>query len=95
MLYINMYWCCDVCDKVMYEELRDNHLQSGFHKRSANSIIKKCFVTDPKPTKIENTIGKYLRSHYKTYENFQVILSVKLILPSNQIKNFRRQHQCH
>ena len=36
-----MYWCCDVCDIVLYEENRNNHLESRFHKRLAYSFIKK------------------------------------------------------
>ena len=79
-----MHWRCDICDKVMYEEFRNNHLQSGFHQRLANSIIRKYIITNPKPNKID-TIIKYLRSHYKKYEKFQVILSVKLLIPSNQV----------
>ena len=36
-----MHWRCDICDKVMYEKFENNHLQSGFHKRLAKSIIRK------------------------------------------------------
>ena len=60
-----MHWGCDICDKVMSEEFRDNHLQCGFHKRLANSSIKKYIITNPKPNKIDDTIRKYSRSHYK------------------------------
>ena len=59
-----MHWCCDISDKDMYESFRNNHLQSGFHKRLANSIIRKCIITYPKPNKIDDTVRKYLRSHY-------------------------------
>ena len=72
-----------------------NHLESGFHKRLANSIIRKYFVTNPKPNKIDDTIRKCLRSLYKKYEQFQVKLSVRLLIPSNQNKIIRRQHPCH
>ena len=82
-----------ICDKVMYEEFRKNHLQSGFHKRLANSIIRKNNITNP--NKNDDTIRKYFRSHYEKYEKVQVILSVKLLIPSNQIKNIRRQHPCN
>ena len=44
-----MYLNCEICDKVMYEIFRNNHLQSGFHKRLANSIIRKCIFIYPKP----------------------------------------------
>ena len=58
-----MYWSCDICDKVIYEQFRNNHLQSGFHKRLANSIIRNYVITNPKPIKIDDTIQKYLRLH--------------------------------
>ena len=51
-----MYWSCDICDKVIYEDFRNNHLKSGFHKRSANSINRKNVITNPKPNKIDDTI---------------------------------------
>ena len=90
-----MYWRCDICDKVMYEEFRNNHFQSRFHKRLGNSIIRKNIITNPKPNKTDDTISKFLRSHYNKYGKFQVILSLKLLIPSNKIKNIRRQHPCH
>ena len=77
------------------KKLEKNHLQSGFHKRLATSVIRKFFITNPKPNKIDDTIRKNLRSHYKKYEKFQVTLSVKLLIPSNQIKIIRRQHPCN
>ena len=86
---------CDISDKVMYEKFRNNHLLSGFHKRLPNSIIRKTIITNPKPTKIDDTIRIFLRSDYKKYEKFQVILSVKLLMPSKQIENFGRQHPRH
>ena len=41
-----MHWRRGICDKIMYEKFRKNHLQSGFHKRLANSIIKKYNITN-------------------------------------------------
>ena len=90
-----MHWRCDICDKVIYEEFRSNHLQSGVHKRLPNSIIKKCIFTNPEPNKIDDIIGKVLRLHYKKYEKFQAILSVKLLRTSNQFKIIRRQFTCY
>ena len=58
-----MHWRCDICEKVMYEEVRNIHLQSGFHKRLSNSIIRKYFVTNPAPNKIDDIIRKNLRLH--------------------------------
>ena len=31
-----MYWRCDICDKVIYEEFRNNHLQSGLIQNHKN-----------------------------------------------------------
>ena len=90
-----MYWHCEICDKVIYEEFRINHLQSRFHKRLVNSIIKKYIITNPKSNKIDDKNRKHLRLHYKGYVIFQVVLSLKLLSPSNQIKNNRRQYPCH
>ena len=36
----------------MYEEFRKNHLQSGFHKRLAKSIIRKYFNTNQNQKKM-------------------------------------------
>ena len=47
-----MHWCCDICDKIMYEISRNNHLQSSFHKRLVNSIIRKYIITYRKPKKM-------------------------------------------
>ena len=90
-----MQWRCNICDKVMYEEFRNNHLQSGFHKRLAISIIRKYNITNPKPSKNDDTIRNFLGSYYKKYEKIQVILSVKLLMPSKQIKYIKRQYPCH
>ena len=70
-----MHWRCDICDKIMYEEVRNIHLQSGFQKSLANSITRIYIIPNPKLNKIDNTIRKFLRSHYKKIEKFQVILS--------------------
>ena len=88
-----MYWRCDICDKVIYEEFRNNHLQSRYHKHLANSIIRKYIIT--KPYGLGETIAEYLRSHYRKYEKFFAITVVKLSTPSNQIKNIRRHFKCH
>ena len=76
-----MYWTCDICDKVIFEEFRNNHLQFGYHKRLANSIIRKYIFT--KPDGVDDTIAKYLRKHFKKYEKFfcnifgQIIISIE------------------
>ena len=78
----------------MYEIFRKNHLQSGLHKRLANSITSKYNITYLQSNKIDDTIKKFLRSHFKKYENFQAIISAKILKPSNQSKKIRRQHTC-
>ena len=89
-----MFWRCDSCDKNINDVFRDNHLQSQYHKRLANLIIRKQIFTNPKPNKIDYLIRKYFILHYRKYEKFLPILSVKLILPSNQIKYIRRRQKC-
>ena len=89
-----MYWHCDICDKVIYEEFRSNHLQPGFHIRLSNSINRKNVITNPEPNKIDDIIGKHSRLHYKKYEKFQAILSMKLLMTSNEISYFRRRQEC-
>ena len=89
-----MHWRCDICDKVIYEGFRDNHLESGFHGHLANSIIRKFIISNPKPNTIDDIIRKYIRSHHKKHEQFQVIILLRLILPSNQIKYIRRRQRC-
>ena len=56
-----MYWRCDVCDKVVYDELRSNHLQSGFHKRLSNSIIRNYVITNPEPNTIDDISKKIFK----------------------------------
>ena len=72
-----MYWCCDVCDKVIYENFANNHLRSGYHKHLPDSIIRRYIITNPEPNKIDDTIRKSLRLHYRKNEKFLVILSTK------------------
>ena len=62
----------------MYKEVRNNHLQSRFHKQLAISIIRKYTINNPKPNKINDIIRNYLKILYKKYEKFQVLLSMKL-----------------
>ena len=80
-----MYWSCDICDKFLYEEIRNNHLQPGYRKRLANSIIRKYIFI--KPDKTGEIIAKYSRSHNGKHENFFAIILVKLLTPSNQNEN--------
>ena len=89
-----MYWRSDICDNVMYKEFRNNHLQSRFHKRLAISFIRKYIINNPKPSKIIDIIKNDLRIHYKKDNNFQVILSMKFLMSSNQIKFVRKQQPC-
>ena len=86
-----MYWRPDICDKVMYEKFSNSHLQSGFHKRLANPFMRKYIITSPKPNKLDDTVRKHSRLHYRKYEKFLVIYTVKLIMPSNQNKYIRRK----
>ena len=92
--FIHM-WRCDICEKVIYEQFKSSHLQSAYHKRLANSIVGKYIITNPQPNKIEDTIRKYFEFHYRKNQKILITLSMKFLLPSNQIKNVRRQNPCH
>ena len=61
---MKMHWRCEICNKIMYENSRNNHLQSGFHKCLATLIFRKYIISNPKSTKIDDTVRKFLRSHY-------------------------------
>ena len=88
-----MYWPCDVCDIEIYEQFTDKHLQSGYFKRLANSIIRK--YNTFKTNRVGETIAEYLKSHYRKYEKFFALNVVKLLTSSNQIKNIRRHFMCY
>ena len=88
-----MYWLCDICAKIIYEEFINNHLRSGYHKRLANSIIRKHIINNLKPNKVDDTIRNYLRLHYKKDEKFLAVRSVKLSSQSDQIKYIRRRQE--
>ena len=66
-----MYWRCDICDKFINEEFANNHLQSGYHKRLSDSIIRRYTITNPKPNKIDDTIRKYSPLEEFTIENMK------------------------
>ena len=59
--FINMYWSCDNCDEVIYEEFRTNHLRSGYQKQLASSIIRKYSIVEPNG--VGDTIAEFLKSH--------------------------------
>ena len=80
-----MYWHCNICEKVIYEKFANNHLRSEYHKRLANSIIRKYIIV--KPDWDGETIAEYLRSHYKKHQEFFSIIVVKLLTSSQEIKN--------
>ena len=82
-----MYWHCEICDNIMNVELKNKHLESNFHSSLVNSIIP-----NPNSNKIDDIIRIYFLIHNKNYHKFQVVLSLKLLRPSNQIKHIRIQH---
>ena len=51
-----MYWRCDICDNVIYDVFRHNHLQSGYCNRLANSIIRTYIITNPEPNKVDDIL---------------------------------------
>ena len=86
-----MKFHCEIGDKVMNEEFRNTHLESKYHSSLVNSIIRNYIIANPTPNKIDDIIRKYVIVHLEKYEKFKVILLLKLLTPSNQIKYIRIQ----
>ena len=86
-----MKFHCEICDKVMNEGFRNNHLESKYHSPLVNSSIRRYFIANPIPNKIDDIIRKYLKVHFEKYEKFNVTLLLKLLTLSNQIKYIRIQ----
>ena len=76
-----MKFQCEICDKVMNEELRNTHLESKCHSCLVNSITRKYIIANPTPNKSDDIIRKYLIVHLEKYEKFKVILLLKLLTP--------------
>ena len=60
IIHCGRSFICDICDNVFHEEFRNDHLQSRYHKRLANSIVRRYFITNQKPNKIDDTIKKFI-----------------------------------
>ena len=88
-----MYWHCNICDKIFYEEFRTNHHQSGYHKRLASLIIRKYIIA--KPNGFVESIAEYLRSHYRKYEKIFATIVVNLLTSSNHTINIRKHFMCY
>ena len=67
-----MFWRCDFFDEVIYDVLRDDYLQSQYHKWLANLIIRKHIFTEPEPNKIDYLIRKYFILPYRKYKKFSL-----------------------
>ena len=91
MLFINIYWHCEICDIIMIVEKKNKHLKSKFYNSYVNSFIRRYIISRPLPNKIDNIIKKHLRIHNGKYNKFQVVLLLKLLMASNQIKYIRIQ----
>ena len=90
-----MYWHCEIRDNLMNTEIQNRHLESKFHSSLVNSIIMRYIISNLNPRQIEDTIRRYLTNHYEKYNNFQVVLLLELIMPSNQIKYVRIQRSSY
>ena len=81
-----MYWHCENCDKKVNEEFRKKYVESTFHSSLVNSIIRRYNKPNTTTNKIDVLIKKYLKIHFEKFNKFQVILLLKILMPSNQIK---------
>ena len=90
-----MKFHCEICDKVMNEEFRNNHLESKYHISLVNSIIRRYIIANPTPNKIDDIINKYLEIHFEKHEKIKIILFLKLLTPSNQIKYIKIQRSIY
>ena len=87
-VYLNMYWHCEICDKIRNEKFRIKHLESKFHSSLVNSILGRYIISKSAHDKIEDTVRKYLRFHYGKDNNFRIVFLLKS-MPSNKIKYTR------
>ena len=85
-----MYWHCELRDNTMNTEIKKK-LKSKFHISFPNSFIRKYNISNPLPDKIEDTIRKYFRIHSGKSNKFRIVLLLKLLMPSNQLKYIRIQ----
>ena len=85
-----MYGHCESCD-ITIAELKNKHLESKFHNSFLNSIIRRYIISSPLPNNIDDIIRKYLKIHYDKHDKFRIVLLLKLLMPSKQIKYFRIQ----
>ena len=51
----------------MIAELENGHTKSKFHTFFVNSIIRRYTIPSPLPDKIDDTVRKYLISHYENF----------------------------
>ena len=74
-----------------------NHLETKFQTSFVNSSFRKNNISNPLPDKIEDTIRKYLRIHYDKNIKFRIVLLLKFLKPSNQIKynRIQRSSRCY
>ena len=81
----------------MNTEIKNKHLKSKSHKPSLNSTVRKYITPNPLPGKIEDTIRKYSKIHFDEYNKFRIVLLLKLLLRSNQIKyiTIQRSSYCY
>ena len=53
-----MKFLCEICDKVMNEGFRKNHLESKYHSSLVNSVIRRYIIANPSPNKFDDIIRK-------------------------------------
>ena len=84
-----MYWHCEICDNMMIAKIDISSLNS--RNSFVNSIIRRLIIPTPLPNKNDDVIRKYLIIYNKNHQKFQIVLLLKILTPSNQIKCIRIQ----
>ena len=78
-----------LCDKTMQTVSKYKHLQSEFRSSIVNPFIWRYIIPSPNFMKIGDTTRKDTDIHDKKYEEYEIIILLKLLMPSNQVKLIR------
>ena len=80
---------CHLCDRRIAIEFYNNHLMSLSPNYFTNSIIRRFIIRNPNPNKNDILLRKFIINHSKQIIIIHSILNLKLLMPSNRIKNIK------
>ena len=84
-----MKFHCEICDKLMDEPFKNKHIISESHKHLVLSNIMRYIRSNPESIQIDKILGKYIINQRYKYHQFEFILLLKLLKPSNQVEYIR------